>query len=73
MEVDQRIPWYAWGAGVRRGRFARPVHTMDTAATVLAALGLKLPADMQGQPVTDAFTSALGPAGMSLVGKPIAH
>jgi arylsulfatase A-like enzyme len=73
MEVDQRIPWYAWGAGVRRGRFSRTVHTMDTAATVLAALGLKLPQDMQGQPVGEAFTAGLGPAGMSLVGKPLAH
>jgi arylsulfatase A-like enzyme len=73
MEVDQRIPWYAWGAGVRRGRFARSVHTTDTAATVLAALGLKLPQEMQGQPVSEAFTAALGPAGLSLVGKPIAR
>lgn len=73
MEVDQRIPWYAWGAGVRRGRFSHPVHTTDTAATVLAALGLKRPQDMQGQPVSEAFTAGLGPAGMSLVGKPIAR
>jgi predicted AlkP superfamily pyrophosphatase or phosphodiesterase len=73
MEVDQRIPWFAWGAGVRRGRISREVHTTDTAATVLAALGLKLPQDMQGTPVSEAFTAGLGPAGMSLVGKPIAR
>jgi arylsulfatase A-like enzyme len=73
MEVDQRIPWYAWGAGVRRGRFSRAVHTTDTAATVLAALGLKPPQDMQGTPVGEAFTAGLGPAGMSLVGKPLAR
>jgi arylsulfatase A-like enzyme len=73
MEVDQRIPWYAWGAGVRRGRFARTVHTMDTAATVLSVLGLKLPPDIQGQPVGEAFVSALGPSGMALVGKPLAR
>jgi hypothetical protein len=49
------------------------VHTTDTAATVLAALGLKAPQDMQGQPVAEAFTAGLGPAGLSLVGKPIAR
>jgi arylsulfatase A-like enzyme len=73
MEVDQRIPWYAWGAGVRRGRFSRPVNTIDTAATVLRALGLKLPSDIQGQPVSEAFVSAFGPVGMTLLGKPLEH
>jgi arylsulfatase A-like enzyme len=71
LDTDQRIPWFAWGAGVRRGRIARHVHTIDTAATVLSALGLKLPAGMQGQPVTDAFERALGPVGMPMLGKPV--
>lgn len=71
LDVDQRIPWYAWGAGVRRGRFARAVHTTDTAATVLAALGLDLPAGIHGRPVSEAFTRALGPVGMPILGKPV--
>lgn len=71
LDVDQRIPWFAWGAGVRRGRFARPVNTIDTAATVLSALGLALPEGMHGQPVAEAFNSMLGPQGLGLVGAPI--
>lgn len=71
LEVDQRIPWYAWGAGVRRGRVPRSVHTTDTAATALAALGLTLPDDMHGQPVKEAFARALGPLGLPMVGKPV--
>ncbi len=71
MEVDQRIPWYAWGAGAHKGRTERSVHTFDTAATVLAALGVKAPESMQGQPVAEALNGALGPAGLSLVGSPL--
>jgi hypothetical protein len=71
LDVDQRIPWYAWGAGVRRGRFGRHVSTVDTAATVLSALGLKLPKGMHGQPVVEAFSTALGPTGLGLVGDPL--
>jgi hypothetical protein len=71
LDVDQRIPWFAWGAGVRRGRFGRPVNTIDTAATVLSALGLALPAGMHGQPVIEAFSSVLGPAGLGLLGDPL--
>ncbi len=71
LEVDQRIPWYAWGAGVKRGRISRSVHTTDTAATVLAALGLSLPPGLHGRPVVEAFTGALGPVGMPVVGAPV--
>lgn len=71
MEVDQRIPWYAWGASARRGRVQRDVHTTDTAATVLAALGLKLSDSAHGRPVTEALGAALGPVGMPMVGPPI--
>jgi arylsulfatase A-like enzyme len=72
MEVDQRIPWYAWGASVRRGRTQRAVHTTDTAATTLSALGLKLPDHMHGQPVAEAIGGTAGPASMPLVGPPVA-
>ena len=71
LEVDQRIPWYAWGARARRGRVQRDVHTTDTAATALAALGLKVPTTMRGRPVTEAIGAALGPVGMPIVGAPI--
>ena len=71
MEVDQRIPWYAWGPSARKGRTKRDVHTTDTAATALAALGLTLPKEMQGQPVADAIGGAIGPIGMPVVGKPV--
>ena len=69
--VDKKIPWFAWGAGVRRGRFREPVRTTDTAATVLAALGLRPPEGMQGRPVAGALAASLGPSGLSLVGAPV--
>lgn len=71
MEVDQRIPWYAWGSAARRGRTKRDVHTTDTAATALAALGLTLPKEMHGQPVLDAIGGSAGPVGLPLVGQPV--
>ncbi|MGZ9038928.1 MAG: hypothetical protein ACXW12_17715 [Burkholderiales bacterium] len=70
MEVDQRIPWYAWGANARRGRTHRNVHTTDTAATALSALGLKLPDHIHGQPVTEAI-GGTSPVGMPLVGNAV--
>ncbi len=57
-EEDRLIPWIAWGAGVRRGhRIASPISTMDTAATVLWALGYPAPANIEGRPVAEAFIS----------------
>jgi arylsulfatase A-like enzyme len=47
---DVTIPWVAWGAVVP-GPVRREVVTYDTAATVVAALGLAVPADWQGRPV----------------------
>ena len=72
MEVDQRIPWYAWGAAARKGRTKRDVHTLDTAPTALAALGLTPPKEMHGTPVAEALGGSLGPVGLPLVGKPVA-
>lgn len=46
-----RIPWLAFGSRVTHGDFSSPVNTMDTAATVLAALGLAVPDTMVGRPV----------------------
>lgn len=71
LDVDQRIPWYAWGAGVRRGRVSRDVHTTDTAATALAALGLERPPGMHGRPVEEAVSASCGPTNLPLVGAPM--
>lgn len=53
--VDTTIPWIVWGEGVRTGGALAPVHTMDTAATVLWLLGVDVPADWSGRPVAEAF------------------
>lgn len=61
-EADRRIPWLAWGAGVRKGhRLVREIATMDTAATALWALGLPQPEGAAGSPVTEAFASRKAP------------
>jgi arylsulfatase A-like enzyme len=71
LDVDARIPWYAWGAGAQRGRVSRTVNTVDTAATALSALGLERPAGMHGRPVDEAISASCGPTGLPLVGTPI--
>jgi predicted AlkP superfamily pyrophosphatase or phosphodiesterase len=49
---ETTIPWIASGGLVAaRGVLKVPVHTTDTAATALAALGLNVPADWNGKPV----------------------
>jgi len=54
--ADRVIPWIAWGAGVRRNYKIRGnISTMDTAATVLWALGYDPPAGLGGRPVIEAF------------------
>lgn len=53
---DMMIPWITSGAGVRSGtRVTAPVSTCDTAATALWLLGVKIPRDWDGKPVTSAF------------------
>jgi arylsulfatase A-like enzyme len=71
LDVDARIPWYAWGAGAQRGRVSRSVHTTDTAATALSALGLERPAGMHGRPVDEAVSASCGPTGLPLLGAPV--
>jgi hypothetical protein len=64
---DVTIPWIAWGAGVasgdtargaRREALASGIRTMDTAATALWLLGIAVPANWDGRPVTQAFAGA---------------
>ncbi len=52
---DMTIPWIIAGPGVRPGRLTAPIVTMDTAATAAFALGLPLPPEWDGRPVTEAF------------------
>jgi predicted AlkP superfamily pyrophosphatase or phosphodiesterase len=53
-EVDREIPWIARGPGMRPGvTIEQPIVTVDTAATVLSALKLPLPAHIAGVPITD--------------------
>jgi predicted AlkP superfamily pyrophosphatase or phosphodiesterase len=53
---DVRIPWIAWGQGVKPGLLPESsVRTVDTAATVLWLLAVDRPSDWAGQPVIDAF------------------
>ena len=55
---DVTIPWIAWGQGVRPGIIdQQPVHTMDTAATVLWLLGLTEQSDWVGEAVMRAYES----------------
>jgi len=56
---DRTIPWIAWGENVQGGQELLPgIRTMDTAATVLWLLGLRVPQDWAGRPVMAAFQAA---------------
>jgi predicted AlkP superfamily pyrophosphatase or phosphodiesterase len=51
-----RIPWIAWGAGVRHGtELTRPINTCDTAATALWLLDVTPPERLDGRPIREAF------------------
>ena len=53
---DVIIPWVAWGKGVKhKFTVTEPVLIYDTAATALWLLGVQLPENFWGRPVTSAF------------------
>ncbi|MFH2104173.1 MAG: alkaline phosphatase family protein [Chloroflexota bacterium] len=52
---DMTIPWIIAGPGVVPGQLTAPVHITDTAATAAWALGLSIPPEWDGVPVTEAF------------------
>jgi hypothetical protein len=52
---DMTIPWIISGPGVQPLQLRTPIQTMDTAATAAYALGLSIPSDWDGIPVTEAF------------------
>lgn len=56
---DLTIPWILWTPDIEIGReLTQPIRIYDTAATVLAALGLVIPSDWLGVPVLEAFPEA---------------
>ncbi|HMC53598.1 MAG TPA: alkaline phosphatase family protein [Gemmatimonadaceae bacterium] len=57
--TDMTIPWIVWGAGVQKGGQLTGIKTMDTAATILWMLGLDVPGNWVGRPITAAFQSQL--------------
>lgn len=53
---DMNIPWIASGKGVKKNfTITQPVTTFDSTATALWLLGVPLPAELDGKPVTEAF------------------
>ncbi len=52
------IPWIILGSGVKKGHaIEQPVRIYDTAATILHALGMTVPADWDGKAVIEAFAA----------------
>lgn len=59
LAADMTIPWVIAGPGVNPTQnLISEVRVYDTAATAAWALGLPLPGDMKGSPVSEAFDSA---------------
>lgn len=55
---DTTIPWIASGPGIARGvTIDREISTVDTAPTILTALGIALPATCDGSVVREAFAA----------------
>lgn len=51
---DRTIPWIAVGPGIEAGQvITREMSTCDTAPTALAALGLTIPEEWDGRPVSE--------------------
>ncbi|MGD8861053.1 MAG: alkaline phosphatase [Myxococcales bacterium] len=49
---DRHIPWILWGGAAEDAvKVRRRVYNTDTAATILRALGLQMPEDIEGAPV----------------------
>lgn len=55
MLEDMTIPWIISGMGIQNRQLTTQVHTTDTAATAAFALGLSIPPEWDGVPVTEAF------------------
>jgi len=56
---DMIIPWITWGKGVKQDfTITDAITTFDTAATALWLLGIDIPSDFDGKPVTSAYVAA---------------
>jgi hypothetical protein len=55
MLEDMTIPWIISGFGIQSHQLSTQVHITDTAATAAFALGLPIPPEWDGVPVTEAF------------------
>ena len=54
--LDTTIPWLAFGSGIKVGyEIQASVQTMDTAATILKALGVPIPSTWNGVPILEVF------------------
>ncbi|HEY7172825.1 MAG TPA: alkaline phosphatase family protein [Vicinamibacterales bacterium] len=58
---DQRVPVLLMGAGVRAGRYDRPITPADIAPTLAKIAGVSLPA-AEGRPLADALLGGSAPA-----------
>jgi predicted AlkP superfamily pyrophosphatase or phosphodiesterase len=68
---DLTIPWIASGPGIARGAtIDREISTVDTAPTVLAALGLSVPASCDGKLVDEVFATPVTPQADAMREKP---
>jgi predicted AlkP superfamily pyrophosphatase or phosphodiesterase len=53
-----RLPWIAWGAGIRAGyTIKQPVSIIDTGATVLRTMNLETYTEWDSRPVEEIFTT----------------
>lgn len=48
-------PWSITGPGIKRGMLRTPIHTYDTASTIVSALGVEPPLQWHGRMVWEAF------------------
>lgn len=55
-ELDATIPWIAWGANIKKNHpITQPVSLLDTAATILYALGLHTHTEWDSQVIDGIF------------------
>lgn len=61
---DVLVPWIASGPGIRGGHeIPRPVSNLDTAPTILRALGLPIPPECDGKVVEESIAADEAPRG----------
>lgn len=72
IDIDRKIPWIASGGPVRSGWvYTTPMMTYDTAATAVALLGLEVPSEWEGKPLSLPLIQAEPKAKVAKVIKPL--